>query len=249
MPKMHHHDLDDDYLEKHPEVADAAEAYTDKHWGHKPQDRWTHSSKLFPDHMTQMGHLMGLGIIRVRSNGRSGFRPMQEPLEAFEAWKAEDFDPVNVPGEEEGIVVLDFPRRDDSMVCFDEDQALWLVLPEAVRHRMRNEYRDLFGKPIYLSDLALLVGGKRNKRKDYPKVKIVLILGELAWTMYRTTKGNYTTWVGSKRLGRIGQDGQSDYVHPGGEEGGIRSLVGMDKDGNLWLAGGDYTVETGGIGD
>jgi hypothetical protein len=42
-------------------------------------------------------------------------------------------------------------------------------------------------------------------------------------------------------------DGPSTYVHTLGEEGGNCAYLAVSKDGNLWLAGGSYTIPDGGI--
>ena len=42
-------------------------------------------------------------------------------------------------------------------------------------------------------------------------------------------------------------DGYSFYIHELGEETGILPFLCVDKTGQLWIAGGDYWGETGGI--
>lgn len=232
-----------------PAVQEAAEEYQDKHWGHEAQDAWEVDTSHHPKDWvyTQMGHLMGLGFIPYMGH----FELDPEALDNWEAWQRADFNPRRVPGEAEGIQVIEFPRKDDCMLVWDPGiQGVYFLYPKAVAQRIARRFAQYAARRgTQLPRLAKWWGGKRTRRGPHRPVPIVLVLGELAWTMYKTEKGNYEVWEGSRRLSERGQDGMSEYVHPAGEEGGKRSLLCLAKDGSLWLAGGDYTLETGGMGD
>ncbi len=83
---------------------------------------------------------------------------------------------------------------------------------------------------VSLTDAADQVGG-RQADFTYPPIEIQ-VLGEVVHLVYHTDK------VG---------DGPSDYIHTMGEESGVMPLLGVDRDGRLWYAGGDYSVPDEGI--
>ena len=96
--------------------------------------------------------------------------------------------------------------------------------------------KDLYAKNDYvdvpLSDMSYFAPG-RHSADDYPSVE-AKVLGVLTSIVYACEK--------------IG-DGYSFYVHQMGEESGLQPLIAVDKEGRLWVVGGNYSVPIQGITD
>ncbi len=85
-----------------------------------------------------------------------------------------------------------------------------------------------------LQDVAKAAGGRQAAfRQHHPNVPVI-ILGLCTHVVYETDKK---------------EDGLSQYIHEFGEESGIRPILTCDKQGRVWLAGGNYTVPPEGITD
>lgn len=78
-------------------------------------------------------------------------------------------------------------------------------------------------------------GGRepRQLRHPYPRVQVTP-LGVVDSVTYATDKEG---------------DGWSHYMHECGEESGIKPRLGVDREGRLWWAGGNYHVPDAGITD
>lgn len=141
--------------------------------------------------------------------------------------------------EDDAELGIDFPRRADIILAFDEGtpERLYYIYPKFIQHWVAKTLW-IPGEPSYwLGDVARAQGGRQCDRR-YPRVK-VQVLGENVFLLYRTRKG-----------GDYKEDGQgSDYIHEHGEDSGLRPLLCVTENGRLWTAGGNYTVGTGGVED
>jgi hypothetical protein len=95
------------------------------------------------------------------------------------------------------------------------------------------------GAPFYLlRELAKMAPGRQQRWPSYPDVE-VQCLGQIAKCSYFTNK--------REDEASQGQGGRARYVHDVGEETGKFPLLGIDRSGRLWWAGGDYRVSNDGI--
>lgn len=115
-------------------------------------------------------------------------------------------------------------------------QRLYIVTQEPERQGAKRAFWNPRGVMYSLADLAALVRGHHAMR-DYPTMAVQPI-GVLTHVCYVTSK--LPDWE---------EDGRrpSNYIHEMGEEGGHPPILAVDSIGRLWIAGGTYTVEEGGI--
>ena len=209
----------------------AIKAYGTHHWGLK------HDGTTFeddhpdaPDHSTDMGKLIALGVIPIGSKGK----PVVRAVKAMHKWEKAGLDPNDVPGEDEGIAELWFSTKAGahSIISFTPaSEMLHLALSSEDMRQMKHYFRDTY---VYSLETTAQIRGGRAAEGDVRQVEVAL-LGELAWVMYRTDKKG---------------DGISDYVHGMGTEGrlpALRPYLCIAADGSLWIAGGNYEVKTEGI--
>ena len=137
------------------------------------------------------------------------------------------------PKRKDKILRLNKREANKSHVVYDPDhkhQRLYLLVAPEVRKQLKKEYRNLSEDSLSLKELALLSEGK-HATNDYPDVD-VKPLGILTHIVYTTTKI---------------PDGLSHYIHEMGEESGIQPILALSKEGEPFIAGGDYTVPVPGI--
>lgn len=108
-------------------------------------------------------------------------------------------------------------------------QRMYIVLSNESLKASRKLWNDN-SDSYKLSDVAKRVGSKHGT-KDYLNI-MVQPLGYLENIVYFTEKKG---------------DGKSGYIHRMGEEGGVEPVLCLDKNGNLWIAGGSYTCPDPGI--
>ena len=131
---------------------------------------------------------------------------------------------------------IKFKIKDTNIVAFDNGDAerLYLALD---KQTLKSNRRFRAPRVSYksLHSIAKKVGGRQA---DYPHPDVkVQAIGPLVNIVYSTHKKG---------------DGPSHYIHTfGKDEDGETDLpwLCIDKKGNLWLAGGGYTVPDGGITD
>ena len=132
------------------------------------------------------------------------------------------------------IIKLTEKQSENSHLAFDPDHSfhrLYIILPPKLKREFKREYwEDDKLKEFDPSDIAQAAGGK-HATDDYPDIQVKPI-GILRNVVYACEK------VG---------DGFSLYIHKMGEESGIKPALCVDKKGNLWIIGGDYTSPLQGI--
>lgn len=127
------------------------------------------------------------------------------------------------------------------ILAFDTTDAerLYIALPEAITARVAEE---LIGDREWetLAEVAADVGG-RQAEFPYPNIRVQCV-GAVSHIVYFTEKGAWD-------VGDV-EDGRSEYVHEFSEEsGGPLPHLCVDRDGRLWLAGGNFTCPNQGITD
>lgn len=215
--------------------AAAHKAYKTHHWGIPAGRIIEYDDPRLPDHMTAMGELIGFGIIQVDKDGNWD----QEALDANAAWADKDYPPNDAPD----IPIVRVPRSTSNLLSFTpKTQALYACLTDDTLKRLKKRYINPRDGWVDLRAQAKAWGGKRNRRISYPANVPVQVLGEAAFVIYKTEKG-------APGISEYGVDGESEYIHPFGDEGGHRPLLTIAPDGALWLVGGDYVVPPGGVGN
>ena len=112
----------------------------------------------------------------------------------------------------------------------DESERLVVLLAPEDRTKAAKMVAKLDGPWEHLDDVAERVGG-RQADFTCPDV-MVRCLGRFTRVVYRTDKEG---------------DGESDYVHRMGEEGGVEPMLCVDARGDVYIAGGSYRVPDRGI--
>lgn len=132
------------------------------------------------------------------------------------------------------IIRLPEKLAEESHLAFDPDHSfnrLYIILPPQLRKKFKKEYwSDNKLNVLDPVDIANAAGGK-HATNDYPDIEVKPI-GILRNIVYACEK------VG---------DGFSLYIHKMGEETGIKPALCVDKKGDLWIIGGDYTSPLQGI--
>jgi hypothetical protein len=132
----------------------------------------------------------------------------------------------------EGESELNFTAKSDCTLVFDlkKSQTLYCILGRSAQRELKAMYKEIDEPTIPLGRLSKEVGGRQASFRC-PSVH-VKPLGEVYQVYYKTNKKG---------------DGMSTYVHTFAEEGGVFPMLGVAKDGTIWLAGGSYHVPDGGI--
>jgi hypothetical protein len=123
-----------------------------------------------------------------------------------------------------------------SHLAFDpnhqHDRLYFLINPATSRKLARKLYRNSAWEPLPMAELAEMAGG-RHATPDYPAVDVAPI-GVMTNVVYATEKQG---------------DGFSQYIHKMGEESGIQPALGIDRQGRIWICGGNYQSPVPGITD
>jgi len=146
------------------------------------------------------------------------------------------------PGKRKQTVLrLNRNEANNSLIMFDpqhRNQRLYFKLDPKFRAKLKKRF---VANPKYsfmqAADAAAIVGGRHGRRSnpgtDYPKVE-VMPFGVWDAVVYAVEKNG---------------DGFSKYIHQMGEESGVKPALGMDRRGDVYVLGGNYTVPTAGITD
>jgi hypothetical protein len=126
---------------------------------------------------------------------------------------------------------LTFPRSVHLAFATTADERLYIALPKREKQANKGLLTD-DGIWFNLTELADFAPGRQTEF-TYPRVQ-VQCLGVVTHVVYATEKEG---------------DGPSEYIHAFGEETGTKPLLGVDEDGGLWFAGGNYSVPDEGITD
>ena len=134
------------------------------------------------------------------------------------------------------IIKLSRKNSNQCHLAFDNDhhnQRLYFILNKDTQNRMKRElYKKNPNNVHDITEIAKAAGGL-HASDDYEKIKVNPI-GIMTNVVYACEKKG---------------DGYSFYIHAMGEESGIRPVLGVAKDGSLWIAGGNYTAPIQGITD
>jgi hypothetical protein len=206
------------------------EIYEKVHWGYKAnrkvQAKIPGLSKKHP--IIEMGLLTELHI--------DPFDGVDVPMVSVDEMTDEAAEKPDM--EFLGEIAVDQKDYMNNSLVFDpkhRNQRLYNVLsPSSKRDAKRFLWRK--GVRTYsLHDLAKMVGGPHADRNDYANVR-VQPLGRLYYVTYYTLKEDEN-----------GEPSPSKYIHRMGEEGGIEPILAVSNQGDLFIAGGTYTCEIGGI--
>lgn len=199
--------------------------YRSHHWGIEADRVFDVDDPDLPDELCVMGRLLEVEV----NVGRG--RPVTLNFDRFAA-------------SDRNLALLAFtaprPRRLFAVLT-GKAQAEML-------HHARHCYTDRAAMPLV--ELARAAGGLQASSKarrvcPYPDVDVVN-LGTVAALVYSTAKKDDAK--PKKRNPRSARDYRPDgYHHTMGEDGGVRPYLGLDADGRIWFAGGDYTVPEAGI--
>tara|TARA_R110002060_G_scaffold47141_1_gene58256 strand:- start:640 stop:1206 length:567 start_codon:yes stop_codon:yes gene_type:complete len=140
--------------------------------------------------------------------------------------------PLGGSGKADELVAQDHAN---CWIGFDPDhphERLYLLLSPEVQADVKSKLVDGDGEWWDLGALAEAAGGKQADH-PYPEIEVQPV-GELTHVVYYTKKKG---------------DGLSQYIHEFGEESGILPVLAADKDGRLWIAGGNMTSPYAGITD
>jgi hypothetical protein len=138
------------------------------------------------------------------------------------------------PKRKDKAIELTPTEIEKSHLAFDpnhRNQRLYIVIPKKLQNQMKKVFWTNSKYPERNPAVVAQALGGRHATDDYPDVKVKPI-GILTAAVYATEKGN---------------DGHSWYIHHMGEETGIRPALTIDKDGRIWIVGGDYTSPIQGI--
>lgn len=114
------------------------------------------------------------------------------------------------------------------------DQRLYCILdPRVMQFNRANFWNNNTAPEINLNDLAMAIGSRHGKRRDYPNV-MVKPVGAVTAVVYFTDKEG---------------DGPSYYIHKMAEISGGFPALAVDEKGRFWFAGGSYTTPNPGITD
>ena len=133
---------------------------------------------------------------------------------------------------------LAFPRTRQHILAFSprKDQRLYLIYPTSTAKRLAKRLLVDGADEYELRDVARAAGGRQARYRFRRSTLPVQVLGALTHVIYYTPKGGDE----EERRG-------VEYIHRMGEEGGVEPYLAIDEDGQLWIAGGSYTVPDPGI--
>jgi hypothetical protein len=124
----------------------------------------------------------------------------------------------------------------NSYIAFDPEHKshrLYLLIDRTARASLAQRFwQENSIEPRSLAELALYAGG-RHATGDYPQV-MVKPIGIMVAVVYFTHKKD---------------DGPSFYIHRMGEMTCYFPILACDRQGRLWICGGNYTSPTPGITD
>jgi hypothetical protein len=141
------------------------------------------------------------------------------------------------PGNGDPEIILDhFGPNDILAFATTEDERLYAALCQATKKKNRRLFPKDNGDWYQLDELADEAGGRQTAFAHAPV--FVQNVGVITDVVYRTKK---------KEDAEQDNGEPSSYIHALGEETGIKPLLGIDAEGGLWFAGGDYTVPDEGI--
>lgn len=144
---------------------------------------------------------------------------------------------------DKGMFTLDFPDDDRCILCYDKySHRIYLCYPEEIHDQVRDRLW-VEGAPDYpLTTVAKWTNdgkgrhakpGRTTRQGRYPAVR-VQPLGAMKNVVYYTHKKGH---------------GPSRYIHGMGEDSKLHPELCVSKDGQLWIAGGNYHVAKHGIID
>ncbi len=207
-----------------------AEVYRKVHWGYKANRSVpVEVPGLSKDHpVIEMGLLTelhidplpGVKVPRVRVRGMTDEAAEKPDMEYL------------------GEIAISPDDYNNNHLVFDPRHPrhrLYLVLSPSSRRDAREHLWKPGAPTCTLFDLAGDVGGHHADKNDYPDVQ-VQPLGLLYYVTYYTLKEEEN-----------GEPSPAKYIHRMGEEHGVEPVLAVDKDGNLYIAGGTYTCEVAGI--
>ena len=195
----------------------AKERFKRWHWGKGATHKIEIDDDRFPDEMVEIGRLMELRFNRPELKQNPSSNTVQDNLMTLEV----DQESIN-----ENYVVFDHNHSSDR---------IYFILNPSTMNDLKKLYKELDDDPINMNDLAVQVGGRHSKRRDYPD-EMVKPIGYLSHLVYYTHKVGDDDGIGS------------GYVHQMGEEkGGVEPIIAVSKDGNLWMLGGSYYCPYAGI--
>jgi len=140
------------------------------------------------------------------------------------------------PVSSDQIEIIDF-TDEPGWAAFDPShpmQRIHLWLPPEQRKWMAENYVDRSPEAEWwdLSAVAKAVGGRQASH--WSGSVLVQPVGPLSHITYFTEKTG---------------DGESQYIHEFGEESNLRPWLAVDREGNVFVAGGNYTSPYAGITD
>ena len=196
-----------------------AKTYKKLHWGKEGAEFREIDNPHAPDRMVEMGKLSELRVVPL-SNDKPGSskKIAEENLLNIEI----EEDKIN-----DNILFVDTIHPQNRLYLHFDDEAL----------EDGKEFFDLLSDApvLTLNQLSNLAGGDQAG-EDYPNLRAKPI-GRLSHILYVTLKE--------------GEGGPATYVHEMGEEWkkeeGIRPILAISANGQMWIVGGSYRVEAPGI--
>ena len=200
-------------------MKDGRKTFTEWHWGNEPLQEFEIKAPVVLKDSKDIKHWDKMDLAECGRAIEIHFSPFESN-----------------PKRRDVIIRLPKKMAEKSHLAFDIDhpfQRLYFTLsPEAMKkmHREYGKIKNPKDDTMPLGELAKYAGGK-HATDDYYNID-VKPLGIITNVVYLTDKKS---------------DGLSYYIHEMGEESGIRPALGISSDGNLWVAGGDYTSPVAGI--
>lgn len=202
------------------QIQDGRGAFAKWHWGIEPQRVVDWNDPDYPPTLIECGRLIRIQVRAPRSSGH-----------------------VRHPRRQRDIAI-DFARStsDRSHLAYDPDHPdgrLYTLIPASARQALAQRFWHMnHVDPVALNYLASIAGGRHGRRSDYPSVLVKPVGVVTALIYYTHKKGDENP-----------NDPRSHYIHQVGELSSIMPILGCDRRGRLWLAGGHYRTPTPGITD
>lgn len=209
---------------------DSAATYQKVHWGYRAN---RHVSVDIPG-LSKKHPLVEMGLLtELHFDPFDGVKVPKVSVAGLTSEAAEKPDMKYL-----GVIAIDPQDYNNNHLAFDKKhkyQRLYNVLSESSKRDVRKHLWRKGVRTHSLYALAKMVGGRHAEKNDYPKVP-VQALGRLYYVTYYTLKED-----------EKGQPSPSKYIHRMGEEHGIEPILAVSKAGDLYIVGGTYTCEVGGI--